>query len=148
MIEFRLIGLDPMAVPVGKLRAISDPLLTPPWFDRAGVRIAPIRAVEVKLAIDRGDILPSHWGGKWSFAREDHIARIAALAVDKDPTPIDVDVGFPDHGYFAPWAISDGNHRFCAAIVRGDQFIEANVRGDTGQVEKLLGIVPLLRVVT
>jgi hypothetical protein len=147
MIEFQLIGLDPMAVPVAKLRAISDPLATPPWTDRAGAQIAPIHIAEVRSSIDRGEFLTSHWGRKWSFAREQHIARIAALVVDPDPTAIDIDLGFPDHGYFAPWAIPDGNHRFCAAIVRDDQFIVASIRGDVGQVKKLLGIVPFRRAV-
>jgi hypothetical protein len=148
MIEFKLIGLDPMAVPVRNLRAMNDPLATPPWTDRCGRRIAQIHVAEVESAIDRADISPSHWVEKWSFSRGQHIARIAALVVDPDPTPIEIDVGFPGHGYFTSWVIFDGNHRLAAAIVRRDQFITAHIRGDAAHVENVLGVVPQMRVVT
>ncbi|MBR1216515.1 hypothetical protein JQ557_00825 [Bradyrhizobium sp. U87765 SZCCT0131] len=148
MIEFKLVGLDTMAVPVKNLRAIGDPLLTPPWGDRCGRPIAQICIDEVESAIAKGDISPVHWAKNWSFSRGQHIARIAALVVDPDATPIEVDLGFPGHGYFPPWPIFDGNHRFCAAIVRCDQFIVANLRGDAEHIEGGLGIVPRIRVVT
>lgn len=148
MIEFQLFCLEPMSVPIGRLRAFCDPLATPPWTDRAGAQIAPIHVAEVQSSIDRGDFLTSHWGRKSSFSRGQHIARIAALVVAHDATPIEIDLGFPGHGYFPPWPIFDGNHRFCAAIVCRDQFIAANLRGDAQHIENVLGIAPRIRVVT
>jgi hypothetical protein len=48
-------------------------------------------------------------------------------------------VGIPHLGYYGPaWPITDGNHRFYAAILRGDETILACVSGCVETANELL----------
>lgn len=63
--------------------------------------------------------------------RELHIRRIAWFVVNGITLPISIFVG-PEK-----WIISDGNHRFAAAIVRRDENIKVNFRGDLEKANDL-----------
>jgi hypothetical protein len=58
-----------------------------------------------------------------------HAARVAYLVLNKDKKPIDIDVGAPSFGYYG-CALTDGNHRLGAAMIRGDKTINATVAGE------------------
>lgn len=62
--------------------------------------------------------------------KEKHIRRIAFLVVNGWEDSIDLDLGVPHLGYFPIWPIQDGNHRFMAAIVRGDTSISSICSGE------------------
>jgi hypothetical protein len=66
------------------------------------------------------------------YKRIDHIIRIAwFVAKDKRRNPILVDFTLPPpESKKIDWPIIDGNHRFAAAIVRNDPWIEAEVSGE------------------
>lgn len=70
---------------------------------------------------------------------EDHIARIAYLARTGWSEPIDLDVGIPEMSCWVDWPITDGNHRFAAAIVRGDQHILSSIAGSCSYIRELFG---------
>lgn len=65
--------------------------------------------------------------------REYHAARIAWLVVNRDERPIEIDVGAPDLGWHprgGAFDFIDGNHRLCAAVLRGDEAILVGYGGD------------------
>lgn len=70
-----------------------------------------------------------------------HAERIAYLVLNKDDTPIDIDVGVPSAGCVVQFGhyIVDGNHRCVAAIFRGDKTIYAEISGELDYVRKLFG---------
>lgn len=59
-----------------------------------------------------------------------HIRRVAWFVENGKNMELELDVGVPSLGYEPDWMISDGNHRFAAAIIRGDKTIEAELEGD------------------
>ena len=67
-----------------------------------------------------------------------HITNIARFVVNGWNDPIHVDVGVPSLGCYPKWPLEDGNHRFAAAIIRGDNFILANMSGATNEIQKFL----------
>lgn len=118
--------------PTAWLARIHNPLLTPPWgIDR-------IHEHEIRAAIDAGEY--RHPGHHYSPALEGFqrptcracdIARIAHLATHGWPTrtnPITVDLGVDN--YWPQWAITDGNHRLAAALIRGDHHLTVSACGD------------------
>jgi hypothetical protein len=112
---------------VTRLAERFNPLSDSPWG------LPEIRAAEIRAAIASEEFCPERHpnglsGNYWS--REKHISRIAFLAVHGWAEPIDINVGVPSLGCIVDWPISDGNHRLCAAIVRGDGHIAASVGGD------------------
>lgn len=56
-----------------------------------------------------------------------HARRIAYLVKHGWDEPILVDVGCGPYG--GHFMIDDGNHRFCAAVIRGDKSIKASTAG-------------------
>lgn len=66
----------------------------------------------------------------------DHAARIAYLVVNKDVTPIEIDVGCPSLGYHEIHLV-DGNHRAAAAIIRKDKTIAAVLGGEVSYMRHL-----------
>ena len=72
-----------------------------------------------------------------------HAARIAYLCVNRDPTPIEIDVGIPSLGYYRS-VLVDGNHRAAAAHVCGDTTIVASVSGEIDYATHLF-VYPLDR---
>ena len=72
-------------------------------------------------------------------ARYDHAVRIAYFVNNYDSSDyICVDVGAPVIGFHPSWLITDGNHRFAAALYRGDDSILAECSGQHSVLEKLL----------
>ncbi|MHD0644459.1 hypothetical protein ACYPKM_02330 [Pseudomonas aeruginosa] len=71
----------------------------------------------------------------------DHAGRIAYLVANRDENPINIDVGIPSIGFIGPvWPITDGNHRFGAALFRGDEHINADIDGSLDRACELFGI--------
>jgi len=70
----------------------------------------------------------------------DHVARIAYLVLNPDPTPIEIDVGVPSLGIKVWHIVTDGNHRFCAALFRGDSTICANISGSIEYAARLFDL--------
>lgn len=75
-----------------------------------------------------------------------HTARIAYLirhgwddSGEDLRTPI-LEVAFGGEYGIGAHPLLDGNHRFAAAILRGDEFFTVYIDGDLDQAEKLLGI--------
>lgn len=117
----------------------GDPLKQALWMDK------PITRKEVAAALADGSYktvsdLPFSDGLKprtkpMRGERKYHARRIAWFVVrqadNEDPrAPIEVDVGIPEFpGGTIDWPILDGNHRYAAAVYRGDASIKANVSG-------------------
>jgi hypothetical protein len=71
---------------------------------------------------------------------QQHAARIAYLVKNGWDDPIDIDVGVPSLGAVGHWPYTDGNHRICAAILRGDTHIRADISGDVDYAEHIFGV--------
>ena len=71
---------------------------------------------------------------------QQHASRIAYLVKYGWADNIDIDVGVPSLGAVGHWPYTDGNHRICAAIFRGDSHIAAEVCGDIDYAEHLFGV--------
>jgi hypothetical protein len=100
---------------------------------------APLTRDEVAEAIRRGSSAlrvgrtPSE--NRIMFTRTFHIRRVAWLAVHGWTDPISVDVGIPCMNYTPDWPVLDGNHRFAAALFRGDEAILADCAGQEDWIE-------------
>ena len=70
--------------------------------------------------------------------KSDPAGRVAYLVVHKAEDPIEIDVGQADS--FAEWFITDGNHRFAAALLRGDQEILCSISGCPEYIEHFFGL--------
>lgn len=102
----------------------------------------PITRDEVQKAIDM-DKLHAEPINPWATpipSRDDHIQRVAYLAVNSWTEEILIDVGVPSMGAYVEWIIEDGNHRLAAAFFRGDTHIKASVGGDIDYAAELLGV--------
>jgi hypothetical protein len=108
----------------------------------------PITHQEITEAIKNKDFLAGKDVSVKSFSelyvdvdhkviRKEHIARIAYLVVNKDNTPVDIDVGIPGYSY-VNWKLVDGNHRFAAALYREDLTIETTFSGSIDDFIDLL----------
>ncbi len=68
-----------------------------------------------------------------------HVERIAWFVINGWEDPIEIDFGCPDlysaYDYLSFWPITDGNHRYAAAIIRGDKTILA---GCSGQMDIIM----------
>jgi hypothetical protein len=89
-----------------------------------------VNARWIPVAVLRGLADPTK---DWPWAEFDgiqHWDKIEAFYLNGWDDPISIDVGIPHLGYYGPaWPITDGNHRFYAAILRGDETILACVSG-------------------
>ena len=97
----------------------------------------PITRAEVRLFVRAGLLRPP---GAARGSRNDHIARVAWFVANRCADPIDIDAGLPQLGQFSRWLIIDGNHRFAAALFRGDATIAARIRGSISYA-RLLGLL-------
>ena len=126
-------------MPVSRLLAVCNPFTAPPWEGVSALAVEDVlRALEAGLhnAQPYNHALPAsvpYW------STEDHIARIAHLAAYGWDAPIEVDVGIPSMDCWVDWPVTDGNHRFAAAIARGDSLILASVAGSCDYMEELFG---------
>lgn len=80
------------------------------------------------------------WSLTGSELTQWHSERIAYLVVNRWADAIYIDIGVPSMNYQPNWIITDGNHRVCAAIYRGDKFIEASITGDVDYAKELFGV--------
>jgi len=122
-----------LPVPVAALQAACDPYRSSPW--PVTVSKALVRAQLARRAFQSQPVPLSP-----AVTAEEHAARIAYFVVHGWPDPIGIDVGVPELGCTVAWPIQDGNHRFAAAIYRGDESILAEVDGSVGYAEELLGV--------
>ena len=130
---------------VAKLRERCDPFAGCCWpgLDR------PITVEDVYAAIRDDNLAPpgtdafgEDAAGVWTVAsrssREGHVSRIAWFVVNGWDEPLGVDVGVPSMGCCPVWLMIDGNHRWAAAVYRGDRTIRANVDGAVSEIEKFV----------
>jgi hypothetical protein len=67
----------------------------------------------------------------------EHLAKLLYFFYHGVDEPIEIDVGIPSMNYCPAWCIQDGNHRFMAAVLRGDTHIIASVSGCVTTIESL-----------
>lgn len=122
-------------LPVERLMAICNPILTPPWPNSESLAIANIEN-ELRLKKFNFDVHdPESPLQKWGL--KEHSQRIAYFAAMGWNTPIVLDVGIPSMGLYVNWPIIDGNHRFAAAIIRQDTTIQSNISGCISHINEL-----------
>jgi hypothetical protein len=115
------------------LMAIADPYQTPPWRGLHALTRAMIRD-----AIATRTFEPLPVGSQGDVAR--HVARIAWLVENGWADPIQIDVGCPSFPGWRPfWPITDGNHRFAAALYREDATIALEWGGEVARARTLFG---------
>lgn len=112
-------------ISVARLAELCDPFQTPPWSE-----VLYLTPDCVKRAIAAGDLEPNPGTSR-------HIQRIAYFVVHGWPDAIEVDVGIPCMGFTPAWPVQDGNHRFAAALVRGDEGITAELSGQVDTYKAL-----------
>ncbi len=128
--------MSPQCLDIIKFQQRCDPIRDNLW----GLD-CPITQNNIQTAIDTNNLLyPKVWDGRGTggSSRSDHIARIAWFVTHDWNDPINVDVGVPSLGCYPKWPLEDGNHRFAAAIIRGDNFILANMSGAINEIRKFL----------
>lgn len=113
------------AVSVEKLREKFDPFLLAPWLWDCPEFVPAVVSnfLNGHVTTPVGAVLH-------------HAARIANFVRRPQAAPILLSTDFPLPG--RPIAVEDGNHRFAAAIVRGDKSIKAIVVGDPSKIAPLL----------
>lgn len=92
----------------------------------------PISREEVLLALSQNRLVSDFED------KSDPAGRVAYLVVHKAEDPVEIDVGEP--GTFAEWFITDGNHRFAAALLRGDEEILCRISGCPEYIEHFFGL--------
>jgi len=115
-----------MLVSLTKLLRIVNPLDTPPWK-------------EITSSISKDEInstIATNYGLEYDpfkpQTRQQHIRKIAYFVKNgwnDDP----ITIIFHQNIY----PIYDGNHRLCAAIVRNDEYIFANVEGSFLKIKEI-----------
>lgn len=113
-------------VPVKNLLKVINPFEKPPWYCRSFTKD------EVWQAIEEGRFQAKPVPNWWSV--EDQIERIAFLVVEGWDEENDLPEIFMDE---QDWPLGDGNHRLCAAAVRGDETLKVIINGDLDAAEKL-----------
>lgn len=115
-------------VPVTALLAICNPYGTNlPWGET-------VFRSDVEAAIEAERLVGTP-------GSDDHAGRIAFLVLNPAEDCISLDVGIPVLGYPGPnWKIVDGNHRFAAAVYRGDESISAEISGQLSWARELFGL--------
>lgn len=120
-------------MPVDRLRELVDPTVTWPWnsVPMCGIPVEQVLAVPPApgpLTVDeQAGIDP------WPHvARIGHFVRRGTGWDD----PLEVDVGCL--GWAPDWPLLDGNHRFYAVILNGDETVLVDVAGDVAEAERLL----------
>lgn len=117
-------------ISVSDLAYWCDPFEHAVWFRR-------VRRSDVTKALCAGRLN----GHRKTFAADSisgNAARIAWFVTHGWKDAISVDVGVPSLGFFPSWLIEDGNHRFAAAVYRGDNLILAEISGETAYGRRLL----------
>ena len=123
---------------VSRLQGLCDPFECSPWLC-----MGEITRELVTQCLTQDDLRDAPFGmdleTQVDLTPADHARRIAWLVRNGWSDAILVDLGVPGWTDPAHWPIEDGNHRFAAAIFRGDLHIAAEVSGAVDQIRKLLG---------
>lgn len=138
-----------IAVPVGDLAAHCDP------FDGEEWGCDPIDPDAVLRAAAQGRLERETWQTVNERERRNrafddvawHVGRIAYLLVNVDPSPLELEVEAVPGGAREARRVRmyAGNHRFAAAILRGDVEIRAKVPAE--EIDDMLDLLPSARVV-
>lgn len=120
-----------LEVSVAKLREIADPTKWSPWI-MCGQRPEPIQPEAVRTAIANGHLYEMPASGAAASNIDVHIERIAYLVVNGWDDACWLE--FYGEGH---WPVSDGNHRFYAAIMREDETILAQAVGDWEDIKRM-----------
>lgn len=123
----------PRRIDVEKLLVQANPYESCVWSHLT----EPITKEEVQEAIHKKKFKKRFFNGKAEPDHSWHVQRVAWMVVNKDPTPILLDVGIPSMNYCPTWSILDGNHRFAAAVFRRDKYILAMCSGEIDVLESL-----------
>lgn len=103
---------------------------------------SPITQLDIEKAVSSGNLFSPKSNEKTTSeihrTKSEHISRIAWFVVHGWNDPIDIDVGVPSLGCYSKWPLEDGNHRFAAAIIRGDHIILAIISGVVSEIENFL----------
>jgi hypothetical protein len=114
-------------------REVGNPMREQPWG------APPFTAMDVRRFIKNGILDSRQWcspgrkglidldSEEFSNDNRYHISRVAYLTVNKSDHPIvlTIDMDF----FCSPISIYDGNHRFSAALVRGDRTVQVSIDG-------------------
>lgn len=121
-----------MNISVDKLALRCNPFKSNCWIGLD----SPVTIEEIQSCIDVNDLLaPDLYRVRDDWEdRVDHIRLIAWFVKNGWVDPIGVDVGIPSLACHVGWPVQDGNHRFAAAIFRGDSIIDANMQGATEEI--------------
>jgi hypothetical protein len=122
----------PIQISVESIQRYCDPFTNTVW----GLR-RPVTRDDIAKAINKGNFVTNH---KYANSFSNHVKRIAYFVVHGWNDAINLDVGVPALGCVMSWMIVDGNHRFAAAIFRGDKNIMATVDGDLNWGKAILGV--------
>lgn len=134
-----LVDCNPvMQIPVASLALLCDPYAGRVWDleDHEKLRLDRIRFnLENGLTCSRSY---SDSEERWTLAR--HERRVAYFMQRGWLDPIEIDVGVPELHYYPVWMITDGNHRFAAAIALGLTSIRSRIQGSVSLVKCLFNI--------
>jgi hypothetical protein len=130
----------PVKIPTLKLLDVCDPFTA--WNWASGPTITQ---EEVQSAITNLLLAPKMKDSDFEQLtfeerRKYHIERIAFLVVNGWNDAISIDVGVPQLWSYPNWIVTDGNHRFAAAIFRKEEWILATVDGSIEYARELFGI--------
>lgn len=115
-----------MWINVSILRKLADPVTTPPWQEW---KSGPIDWTKINL---QNTTKPKNYNSLHYETDLEHLNRISYYIKNGwGDAPI--------HLILRPntYPIWDGIHRFCAAILRSDEMILANVEGEKSRISKL-----------
>lgn len=123
------------------LRVFKNPMTTHVWGER------PFTARDVKKFIQENRLEARVWDGSPSDKntmrhveepdkRDFHIARIAYMVVNPQNHPICLEIACPEIGMYDNH-LEDGNHRFAAALVRGDKKILVTFGGGVEEFHRM-----------
>lgn len=114
-----------MLVSLPKLLKIVNPLDNPPWKEiNSSILKEEIINITEEYGLEYDPFQPQ--------TRQQHIKKIAYFVKNgwnDDP----ITIIFNQNIY----PIYDGNHRFCAAIIRNDEYIIANVEGSSTKIKEI-----------
>lgn len=119
-----------LRVPV--LQKLCDPTLTSPWGCWDVVTKSMVdKCIEDGL-LKREPVHAEEYDDPIA-----HAQRVAYLMVTNWHDEIEVDIGIPDMGCHVNWPITDGNHRFMAAIFLERPIILASFAGSLDYADEL-----------
>lgn len=121
-----------------------NPFLSSKW----GMH-GPLRREEVAEAIAKQDFITESWDTLepdhkaalqvWGIDKHRawHTRRVAYLVVNRDRTPLWIDVGCPSLGHHKYYILDDGHHRLAAAAYLDEPDIEADIQGECSLITRL-----------